>query len=175
MLHGCMAAWLHGCMAAWLHGCMAAGTTAVGIGPALVAALWAFDGWNDIVFMAEEIKNPATAIPFSISVAIAIVAVIYIMLNLAFAFVLPTTSIIKSTVVAAALAEEVAGTAVGTAVSLLVAVSVLGTTFGSIMTGARYLFAAARNGHAPASLANLSPRFGSPVMALAVQACAPIN
>ena len=34
------------------------GSNLSGLGPALIGALWAFDGWNDIVFMAEELKQP---------------------------------------------------------------------------------------------------------------------
>ena len=92
--------------------------------------------------MAEEVKEPQTAIPFSITCGISVVAALYVLLNLAFAAVLPAAKIIGSPVVAAALANSVAGRAMEISVSLLVSLSVLGTTHGSIMTGARYLFAA---------------------------------
>jgi APA family basic amino acid/polyamine antiporter len=55
-----------------------AGSTPFGFGLGTVAALWAFAGGGDIVYLAEEMKNPAKDIPHSTIGGISLVAVIYV-------------------------------------------------------------------------------------------------
>ena len=56
---------------------------------ALVAALWAYDGWNDLNMVSGEIRNPERSIPLALIAGVAIVAVLYIGVNAAVQYVMP--------------------------------------------------------------------------------------
>ena len=56
---------------------------------ALVAALWAYDGWNDLNMVSGEIRNPERSIPMALIAGVAIVAVLYIGVNAAVQYVMP--------------------------------------------------------------------------------------
>ena len=60
---------------------------------ALVAALWAYDGWNDLNMVSGEIRDPARAIPIALVAGVAVVAVLYMLTNAAVQYVLPAASI----------------------------------------------------------------------------------
>ena len=122
------------------------GRAAAGMGPALVASLWAFDGWNDICFMAEELRSPGRDVAPIITVSTAIVTVVYFICNIAYMSALPLAQIAGTDVVAVDTAMRVGGTAAATAISFLVACCTLGTLTGSLMVGGRFIYATARDG-----------------------------
>jgi len=139
------------------------------IGPALVAALWAFDGWNDICFMGEEIRDPKTDMAPIILCSLTVVTLVYFVCNLAYFAILPSKKVETSSVVAVDAATRVWGSWAGILVSLLVASSTIGTLTGSIMTGGRFIYATARDKQFPGFLSILSTRFKTPYFALIVQ------
>src|SRR5438270_2688888 len=63
---------------------------------ALVAALWAYDGWNDLNMVAGEVKNPERNIPIALIAGVAIVGVLYILVNAGVQYVLPASAIAAS-------------------------------------------------------------------------------
>src|SRR5450432_4077233 len=60
---------------------------------ALVAALWAYDGWNDLNMVSGEIKHPERTIPIALSAGVSIVGVLYMLNNAAVQYVLPASQI----------------------------------------------------------------------------------
>ena len=60
---------------------------------ALVAALWAYDGWNDLNMVSGEIRNPERNIPLALIFGVALVGVLYMLVNAAVQYVLPATGI----------------------------------------------------------------------------------
>lgn len=137
---------------------------------ALVAALWAYDGWNDLNMVAGEIKNPGRSIPIALVAGVLMVAGLYMATNAAVEYVLPAASIAASTRPAAD-ATQLAIGAIGAAiVSLGMALSMLVTLNGTVMSGARIPFAAARDGYFFQGLAQVHPRFHTPSVAIVVQA-----
>src|SRR3954470_7640291 len=60
---------------------------------ALVAALWAYDGWNDLTMVAGEIENPARNIPIGLIAGISIVGGLYMLMNAAVLYVLPAAQV----------------------------------------------------------------------------------
>src|SRR5262249_56087691 len=85
---------------------------------ALVAALWAYDGWNDLNMVSGEIRNPERSIPIALIAGVGIVAVLYIGMKAAIQYVLPATAVPLSDVPGAdALRQAIAnwGAAFGTA------------------------------------------------------------
>src|SRR6202453_986007 len=94
---------------------------------ALVAALWAYDGWNDLNMVAGEIRNPQRNIPLSLIWGVAMVGALYILVNAAVQYVLPAAAVAASERPASDAVALVLGHAGASLVSAGMAVSMLGT------------------------------------------------
>ncbi|WP_425057785.1 Serine/threonine exchanger SteT [Sporomusa carbonis] len=144
-------------------------TEAAGMGAAILATLWAYDGWINVSFMAGEMKNPAKELPRSIIVGLLIVIIAYLAVNMALLHVLPAAEI-------AALGQHAAGTVAGLLfgemggrlISVGILVSIFGALNGYVLTGARVPWAMAQNGLLPGSkiLGQIHPQSGAPVNSL---------
>src|SRR3979411_1264136 len=104
---------------------------------ALVAALWAYDGWNDLNMVAGEIRNPERSIPLALIAGVAIVAVLYIGVNGAVQYVMPATAVATSPVPASAATQIAIGHLGALLVSAGMALSMFVTLNGTIMSGGR--------------------------------------
>ena len=136
---------------------------------ALVAALWAYDGWNDLTMVAGEIRNPQRNIPLSLIWGVATVGALYILVNAAVQYVLPAAAVAGSERPASDAVALVLGSAGASLVSAGMAVSMLVTLNGTIMSGARVPFATARDGYFFKAIAEVHPRFHTPSVAIVVQ------
>jgi APA family basic amino acid/polyamine antiporter len=137
---------------------------------ALVAALWAYDGWNDLNMVAGEIKNPGRSIPIALIAGVATVGVLYVLVNAGVQYVLPADAIAASQRPASDAVALVMGHMGAAIVSAGMAVSMLVTLNGTIMSGARVPYAMARDGYFFRALADVHPRFHTPAAAIVVQA-----
>jgi basic amino acid/polyamine antiporter, APA family len=136
---------------------------------ALVAALWAYDGWNDLNMIAGEIRDPQRNVPLSLIWGVATVGALYILVNAAVQYVLPAATVAASQRPASDAVALVLGHAGAGLVSAAMAVSMLVTLNGSIMSGARVPFAMARDGYFFQAIAEVHPRFHTPSVAILVQ------
>ncbi len=136
---------------------------------ALVAALWAYDGWNDLNMVAGEIRNPQRNIPLSLIWGVATVGALYILVNAAVQYVLPAAAVAASERPASDAVALVLGRAGASLVSAGMAISMLVTLNGTIMSGARVPFAMARDGYFFKTIAEVHPRFRTPWVAIIVQ------
>ncbi len=136
---------------------------------ALVAALWAYDGWNDLNMVAGEIRDPERNIPLALIVGVATVGVLYMLVNAAVQYVLPASAIAASPRPASDAIALVLGPLGGKVVAAGMAVSMLVTLNGTIMSGARVPFAVARDGYFFRALADVQPRFHTPSTAILLQ------
>lgn len=136
---------------------------------ALVAALWAYDGWNDLNMVAGEIRYPQRNIPLSLIWGVATVGTLYILVNAAVQYVMPAAAIAASARPAADVVAMVLGRGGAALVSVGIAISMLVTLNGTIMSGARVPFAMSRDGYFFKALAEVHPSFHTPSMALIVQ------
>src|SRR5882672_3116421 len=136
---------------------------------ALVAALWAYDGWNDLNMVAGEIRNPQRNVPLALIWGVATVGLLYILVNAAVQFVLPAAAVAGSERPASEAVALVLGRTGAGLVSAAMAVSMLVTLNGTIMSGARVPFAMARDGYFFKSMADVHPRFRTPSVAIVVQ------
>ncbi|HKD85374.1 MAG TPA: amino acid permease [Terriglobales bacterium] len=136
---------------------------------ALVAALWAYDGWNDLNMVSGEIRNPDRAIPIALIVGVAIVAALFMLTNAAVQYVLPAPAIAASQRPASDATAVAVGAWGAAVVSAGMALSILVTMNGTIMSGARVPFAMSRDGYFFRAMAEVHPRFHTPSVALIVQ------
>lgn len=140
---------------------------------ALVAAtsgaFWGYDGWNNITFVAGEIKDPQRNIPRSLLFGLLICIAIYGLITLAYEYVLPIDQIASSGMVASDAAAVVMGAAGGGIIAFMVIVSTFGTTNGNILATARVTFAMAQDRQFFSFAGKVHPRFGTPGNALWIQ------
>jgi basic amino acid/polyamine antiporter, APA family len=136
---------------------------------ALIAALWAYDGWNDLTMVAGEVRRPERSLPIALISGLFIVGALYMATNAAIQYILPAAQIAASprpAVTAMALVTAGWGAKL---VSVAMALSIVVTLNGTIMSGARIPFAAARDKLFFAKMATIHPRFESPSYSLIVQ------
>jgi basic amino acid/polyamine antiporter, APA family len=137
---------------------------------ALVAALWAYDGWNDLNMVAGEVKQPERNIPIALIAGVATVGLLYVLVNAGVQYVLPASAIAASPRPASDAVALVMGRMGASIVSAGMAISMLVTLNGTIMSGARVPFAVARDGYFFSALADVHPRFHTPSVAIVLQA-----
>lgn len=140
-----------------------------GCGIALVAVLWAYEGWHVLSFIAGEMKKPKVDLPRGLLYGSAIVMLIYLAANLGYYHVLPAAEIQGSNAVAAMAVGKLLGRPGANAISILIVISILGSMNGLILSGPRVSFAMAREGIFPAVFGRLNHRYRTPVVALLVQ------
>jgi basic amino acid/polyamine antiporter, APA family len=136
---------------------------------ALVAALWAYDGWNDLNMVAGEVRQPGRNIPIALIAGVAIVGALYVLVNAGVQYVLPALAIATSPRPASEAVALVLGALGASIVSAGMALSMLVTLNGTIMSGARIPFAAARDGYFFSSVAKVHPTFLTPSVAILLQ------
>jgi basic amino acid/polyamine antiporter, APA family len=136
---------------------------------ALIAALWAYDGWNDLNMVSGEICDPGRNIPIALIAGVGVVAVLYMLTNAAVQYVLPAENIAISQRPASDATAVAVGTWGAAIVSGGMALSMLVALNGTIMSGARVPFAMARDGYFFKAMADVHPLFHTPSVALAVQ------
>ncbi len=144
-----------------------------GIGAAMMAALWGYNGWNEVTYVAGEVKDPGRALPIAIIGGILTVGALYVTVNAGYFYVLPPVAIASvgaSSAVATVVATQFLGPAATGLMSALLAVSVMTALQIVALVGARIPYAMASDGLFFRSLAQLSPRTRVPVRALLAQA-----
>ncbi|KAK9461705.1 amino acid permease-domain-containing protein [Lipomyces oligophaga] len=136
---------------------------------ALYAGLWAFDGWDNLNYVAAEMKHAEKDLPRVIHLAMPIVIISYLATNLAYFVVLPREEL-TSSAVAISLGQYVGG-AIGSAVfALIVMISCVGALNATLFAAARLVYAAAQERFLPLFLGSLSTYSQAPVNALVFQA-----
>jgi basic amino acid/polyamine antiporter, APA family len=135
---------------------------ATGFIAALVAALWAYDGWNNVGMVASEVKNPKRNLPLALIAGTLAVICIYMLANWAYFRVLTPGEVQEHKLVAAEMMQRVEGPAGAGAVSLAAMISIFAALNGSILTGARVPYAAARDGLFFSAVARVHPVFHTP-------------
>lgn len=152
------------------------GASAFGL--AMLAALWAYDGWNNMPMAAGEVKDPGRNVPVALIGGMAVVMLIYCAANLAYFYALPFSEVVtanstryrEALPVATKAAQTVFGDAGGRLISLAFIFSALGALNGATLTGARVPYAMARDGVFFSKVGILSQRTRVPIYALLLQA-----
>lgn len=141
---------------------------------ALVAALWAYDGWNNVSMVSSEIKHPQRNLPRALIGGTLTVIAIYMAANWAYFHVMTPSEVGGATRVAADMMRKILGSPGAGAVSVAAMISIFAALNGSILSGARVPYAAARDGYFFQEVARVHPRYHTPgvsIIALSVWSC----
>jgi len=136
---------------------------------ALIATLWAYDGWNDLTMVAGEVRNPERSLPIALIGGLFVVGALFMATNAAIQYILPAAQIAASERPAVAALSVVAGPRGAGFVAAAMALSIFVTLNGTVMSGARVPYAAAKDRLFFPQFAQIHPRFQSPSFALIIQ------
>lgn len=143
-----------------------------GFAAAMLGALWAYNGWNEMPFVSGEVKNPQRNIPIALISGMIICMALYVFVNTTYFYVLTPTEV-ASVPATSSVASVVAQSFLGAIAVSLIAAAMLTSTFGALhistMANARVPFAMANDGLFPKVLSPVSKRTHVPVRALLVQ------
>jgi APA family basic amino acid/polyamine antiporter len=147
-----------------------------GIMIAMVAVLWAYDGWVNSTELAEEVRDPGRNMPRALIMGALLLIVIYVTMSFCYHLVLPieeveaaSTEKGSGTVVAAEYCRALLGPRGVTAIALVVMCSTFISLNGNALSGPRAYFAMARDGLFPQSLCTIHPRYQTPANAVLAQ------
>ncbi|XP_037097582.1 b(0,+)-type amino acid transporter 1-like isoform X1 [Syngnathus acus] len=142
--------------------------TNIGINPIGIAfyqGLWAYDGWNNLNYVMEELKRPEVNLPRAVIIAVSLVTGLYLLVNVSYLTVMTPKELISSSAVAVTWGNKVLGSW-GWIMSLAAALSAFGSLNGTFFSGGRVCFVAAREGHMPDILSMAHVRRLTPSPAL---------
>ncbi|HTY40630.1 MAG TPA: amino acid permease [Thermoanaerobaculia bacterium] len=141
--------------------------TAVGV--ALVAVLWAYEGWHDVSFAAGEMQNPQKNFPRAVIGGVAIVIGLYLLANLAYLKILSPAEIAATDKVALLAMTRVTGEWGGKVLTAAILCSMLGAMNALILAGPRAYYQMARDKLFFERVSRVHPRWRTPVESLVFQ------
>lgn len=141
------------------------------VGFAVIATLWAYEGWTNLNVVAEEIRNPHRNIPLAMILAIVGVTILYVLFNYAIFRVLPWDTIQQMVAsgnyyLGTAAAQSIFGTSGLVIVGVAMCLAMFSSLSGCVMVFPRVYYAMARDGAFFSSCAKLHPTFRTPVNAI---------
>jgi len=136
---------------------------------ALAAALWAYDGWEDLNLVGSEVKDPHRNFPRALVGGVGLVALIYLLFSAACLKVLPFDVLANSQHVASDVVDRVVGHGFAGWITLALVISALGSMNSSILSGARVPYAMARDRVFFQVADGIHPRYRTPGRALIFQ------
>lgn len=143
--------------------------TWLAFGPAMVAVLWAYDGWIETTYVGSEIKNPERNLPLSIILSTLLVIALYLIVNTAYFWILGPERVAGSDLVASDAMTLLLGTGGAVFITLAIVISTLGANNGIVFTAARIPYAMAKEGLFFRWAGTVHPRYKTPVPALLAQ------
>jgi APA family basic amino acid/polyamine antiporter len=141
------------------------------LGAAMVGALFSSDAWNNVTFIAAEIKKPERNIGLSLLIGTVLVTILYLSMNIMYLNVLSIQEIAHAPDqrVALAAAMKIFGSAGTTIIAVMIMISTFGCNNGLILSGARVYYTMAQDGMFLKAAQQLNKK-GVPAKALWMQA-----
>jgi APA family basic amino acid/polyamine antiporter len=140
--------------------------TSAGFFAALVAALWAYDGWNNVSMVASEVRDPQRNLPRALVWGTGAVIGIYLLANAAYFHVLSAPEVGSSPRVASEMMRRILGQPGAAAVSIAAMISIFAALNGSILTGSRVPYAAARDGLFFRAIGRVNVNYHTPAVSI---------
>ncbi len=142
------------------------GISLSGLVAAMVAVLWAYDGWIEITFVAGEAQQPEKVIHRSLIVSTLVVVGLYVAVNAAYLAVLPIETMAQSYLVASDAMEAILGAPGASMIAVAVIISTFGANNGFVITGARIYYAMAKERMFFRSFGQVHAHFATPIPSL---------
>ncbi len=141
---------------------------------ALLAAFWAYEGWNTVGFIGGEIQNPNRNLPLALFSGMMIIIGAYAIVNFTYLYVLPIDQIIgvhqaQNEIAAVAVVRHFAGDFGATLISVVILITTLGCTNATILMPPRVYYAMAKDGLFFPRAAEINPKYNTPNPALWIQ------
>lgn len=141
---------------------------------AMLAAFWAYEGWNNLGFLAGEIRNPSRNVPLGLALGVGFVMVIYVAINAAYLYVLPVEQFNQinqqeNSIAAVVVIQSFLGPIGSTIIACAIMVATFGTTNNTVMSASRVYFAMARDGLFFKKAGFCHPKYDVPTFALIYQ------
>ena len=147
--------------------------TFAGFIAALVAALWAYDGWNNVSMVSSEVRNPQRNLPLALIGGTLAVIGIYLLANAAYFHILTAREVAGADRAPAEMMRKIFDGPGANAVAIAAMISIFAALNGSILSGSRVPYAAARQGYFFSAIGRVSPKYHTPgVSILALSAWA---
>ena len=146
------------------------GQLVVAFGVALIAVAWSFAGWEEVSFVAGEVKQPSRNLPRALFLGTAGVTVLYLLVNYVYLKTMPVSEMAGIVRVGETAAGILFGETGAVLLSSAVIVAIVGALNGSVLVGPRVYFAMARDGLFFKRAAEVHPRFRTPGQAVILQA-----
>jgi APA family basic amino acid/polyamine antiporter len=137
---------------------------------AVIAAFFSFGGFWDLVKIGGEVRDPNRTLPRALALGVGIVTLVYILTSAVFVYLVPIGEATSGDAFAARVGEALFGPAGGRVFAAIVIVAVVGSLAAVLLASPRVYFAMAKDGVFLRSVAQVHPRFGTPVRAIALQA-----
>lgn len=150
--------------------------TMTGLVGAFMAIFWAYEGWYQLPFNAAELKRPERDLPLGLVGGMVILIAVYLLVNFIYLRAVPFAEMQSldpgspPTVVAAMTVERVLSPRLAGYLTLLIAISIFGAANPNMLSSPRAFYAMAQDGLMPHALTRVSPRWGTPTVAIWVQA-----
>jgi APA family basic amino acid/polyamine antiporter len=136
---------------------------------AFVSILWSFGGWQHATFTAAEAKDPQRTVPLALIFGALAVTCIYVVTNVAYMFLMAPAQMAVSTRIASDAISLVLGPVGGTLIAITIFISTFGTTGIYTLTAPRIYYAMANDGLFFRKVAEVHPRFRTPMFAIILQ------
>lgn len=133
---------------------------------AMVSALWAYDGWNNVSMVSSEIKRPQRNLPLALIIGTAAVIITYLLINLAYFHAMTPAEVAASPRLAADMMTTLYGSIAAKAITIAVLISIFAALNGSILSGSRIPYAMARDGLFFRAIATVNAKHHTPVQSI---------
>jgi APA family basic amino acid/polyamine antiporter len=139
-------------------------------GAAFIPAIFAYSGWNAVIYIAGEVKEPERTLPRALLLGNLIVIALYLLVNLVYIYAVPVTEMKGALRVSEVATTALFGRQTSAWITAIITVSILGALNVVTMLGPRIYYAMARDGVFFQRLARVHPTFHTPVAAIVLQA-----
>ncbi|MFY9344424.1 MAG: amino acid permease [Planctomycetota bacterium] len=150
--------------------------TVTGLVAAFLGIFWAYEGWYQMPFNAAELKRPERNLPLGLIGGMVVLIAVYEFINVVYLRAVPFAEMqamaagTPSTHVASLTVARIFSPEMSGYLTLLIAISIFGAANPNMLSSPRAFYAMGRDGLVPAPLQHVSPRWGTPSVAIWVQA-----
>jgi len=142
---------------------------------ASLAAFWGYEGWNNVGYIGEEVKNPQKNIPLALILGTGIIIVLYLLMNAAYLRIMPVEAYAAmmatpEKIAAVEAASVMSGPIGGAVLSILILCSTFNCTNSTILLSSRIFYALSKDRLFLPFASKVHPRFGTPANAIVLQA-----